>query len=116
MAFILEPVVGAALGCVPPVPGYLKAMREVCVSTGERTLILDEIMCGMGRIGTLHAWQTEDVVLDIQTNAKGLGGGYVPISMVLASQEVVRVIMNGSGEFVHGQTYEGMPSVAIGAL
>ena len=115
MAFILEPVVGAALGCAPFVPGYLKAMREVCDKYGV-LLIYDEVMCGMGRTGTMHAWQAEGVGPDIQTNAKGLGGGYVPIAMVLASKKVIDVINKGSGEFVHGQTYEGMPSTVAGAL
>lgn len=54
IGFIMEPVVGAALGCVPYVPGYLKAMRDVCHKHGA-LFILDEIMCGMGRTGTLHA-------------------------------------------------------------
>ena len=115
MALILEPMVGAALGCVPAVPGYLKAMQDVCHKYGS-LLIFDEVMCGSGRTGTLHAWQAEDVVPDIQTMAKGLGGGYVPISAVLATEKVVKVIMKGSGEFVHGQTYEGMPVTAAGAL
>lgn len=115
MAFILEPMVGAALGCVPAVPGYLKAMQDVCHKYGS-LLIFDEVMCGSGRTGTLHAWQAENIVPDIQTMAKGLGGGYVPISAVLATEKVVKVIKKGSGEFVHGQTYEGMPATAVGAL
>lgn len=115
MAVILEPMVGAALGCVPAVPGYLKAMQDVCHKYGS-LLIFDEVMCGSGRTGTLHAWQAEDVIPDIQTMAKGLGGGYVPISAVLATEKVVKVIRKGSGEFVHGQTYEGMPATAVGAL
>lgn len=115
MAFILEPVVGVALGGVPSVPGYLKAIQETCVKYGV-LLIFDEILCGMGRTGTLHAWQAENVIPDIQTNGKGLGGGFVPISAVLASEMVVNVINKGSGEFVHGQTYEGMPSTVAGAL
>lgn len=54
IAFIAEPVVGAALGCVPYVPGYLQAMKEVCHKYGA-LFILDEVMCGMGRTGYLHA-------------------------------------------------------------
>ncbi len=115
MCFILEPVVGAALGCVPFVSGYLKAMKEVCDKYGV-LLIFDEIMCGMGRTGSLHTGQAEGVVPDIQVIAKGFGGGYVPISGVFASEKVVKVIMKGSGEFVHGQTYEAMPNIARGAL
>ncbi|EGY18890.1 2,2-dialkylglycine decarboxylase [Verticillium dahliae VdLs.17] len=74
-AFVAEPVVGAALGCVPAVPGYFKAMKAVCEKYGA-LLILVEVMCGMGRTGTLHAWQDEGVVPDLQTIGKGLGGGY----------------------------------------
>jgi len=115
IAFVAEPVVGAALGCVPYVPGYLKAMRDVCHKYGA-LFILDEVMCGMGRTGTLHAWQAEGVVPDIQTMGKGLGAGYQPIAAMMVSQEVVKVIKNGSGQFVHGQTYQSMPVQAAAAL
>ena len=81
IGFIVEPVVGATLGCVPCVPGYLKAMRDVCHKHGA-LFIVDEVMCGMGRCGTLHVSLAEGVVPDIQTVGKGLGGGYVSISAV----------------------------------
>jgi adenosylmethionine-8-amino-7-oxononanoate aminotransferase len=115
IAFICEPVVGAALGCVPYVPGYLKAMRDVCHRHGA-LLILDEVMSGMGRCGTLHVWQDEGVAPDLQTIAKGLGGGYQPIAAVLISEKVMKALYNGSGAFVHGQTYQGMPVQAAAAL
>jgi adenosylmethionine-8-amino-7-oxononanoate aminotransferase len=115
IAFVAEPIVGAALGCVPSVPGYLKAMRDVCHRHGA-LLILDEVMCGMGRSGTLHAWQAEGVVPDLQTIGKGLGGGYMPIAAVLISEKVAKALQNGSGAFLHGQTYQGMPVQAAGAL
>lgn len=115
IGFIAEPVVGAALGCIPCVPGYLKAMRDVCRKYGA-LFILDEVMCGMGRTGTLHAWQAEDVVPDIQTMAKGLGAGYQSIAAMMISQKVVKVMMEGSGQFVHGLTYQGMPVQAAAAL
>ena len=115
IAFVAEPVVGAALGCVPYVPGYLKAMRDICHNHGA-LLILDEIMCGMGRTGTLHAWQGEDVVPDIEAIGKGLAGGYQPIAAVLMSEKVVRALSDGSGQFVHGQTFQGMPIQACAAL
>ncbi|KAK2614311.1 hypothetical protein N8I77_001150 [Diaporthe amygdali] len=104
-AFVAEPVVGAALGCVPAVQGYFKAMQEVCRKYGA-LLILDEVMSGMGRTGTHHAWQQEGVVPDIQTVGKGLGGGYQPVAGVLIHKNVVDALENGSAVFMHGHTYQ----------
>ncbi|KAL2074572.1 hypothetical protein VTL71DRAFT_8350 [Oculimacula yallundae] len=115
IGFMAEPVVGAALGCVPSVPGYLKAMRDVCHKHGA-LFILDEVMSGMGRCGTLHAWQDEDIVPDLQTIGKGLGAGYQPIAAVLISHKVVNALLDGGGQFIHGQTYQGMPIQAAAAL
>lgn len=115
IGFIAEPIVGAALGCVSSPPGYLQAMRDVCHKHGA-LFILDEVMCGMGRTGTLHAWQAENVVPDIQTMAKGLGGGYEPIAAMLVSEKVVKVIKETSGEFIHGLTFQSMPVQAVAAL
>lgn len=115
IGFIAEPVVGAALGCVPCVPGYLKAMRQVCHKHGA-LFILDEVMCGMGRTGTLHAWQGENILPDIQTMGKGLGAGYQPIAAMMVSAEIVNVLKKGGGQFIHGQTYQGMPVQAAAAL
>jgi adenosylmethionine-8-amino-7-oxononanoate aminotransferase len=84
-----------ALGCVPSVPGYFKAMKAVCDKYGA-LLILDEVMCGMGRSGTLHAWEQDGVAPDIQTIGKGLGGGYQPVSGVLASTKVIDTLSKGS--------------------
>ncbi|RYP82747.1 hypothetical protein DL769_001556 [Monosporascus sp. CRB-8-3] len=95
-AFVAEPIVGAALGCVPAVPGYFQAMRAVCDKYGA-LLILDEVMCGMGRTGTMHAWQQEGVVPDIQTIGKCMGGGYQPVAGVLLHNRVVDVFTKGSG-------------------
>lgn len=94
-AFVAEPVVGAALGCVTSVPGYFKAMQDVCRKYGA-LLILDEVMCGMGRTGTHHAWQHEGVIPDIQTIGKGLGGGYQPIAAILVHQDVVATLEKGT--------------------
>ncbi|OGE52513.1 hypothetical protein PENARI_c010G03396 [Penicillium arizonense] len=114
-AFIAEPVVGAALGCVPAVPGYFPAMKAVCKKYGA-LLIFDEIMCGMGRCGTLHAWEQEDVVPDIQAIGKGLGGGYTPVSGILVDDSIVQTMDKGTGVFRHGQTYQGHPISCAAAL
>lgn len=109
-AFVAEPVVGAALGCVPPVPGYFKAMKAICEKYGA-LFIADEIMSGMGRTGYLHAWQSPlvDVQPDLQTLGKGLSGGYQPVAALLVNQKVVDVMTKGTGAFSHGQTYQAHP-------
>ncbi|KAK1569630.1 aminotransferase class-III [Colletotrichum navitas] len=114
-AFVAEPVVGATLGCVPAVPGYFKAMKSVCDKYGA-LLILDEVMSGMGRSGTLHVWEQEDVVPDIQTIAKGLGGGYAPMAGMLINHRVADALKDGSGAFSHGHTYQGHPVGCAAAL
>jgi adenosylmethionine-8-amino-7-oxononanoate aminotransferase len=115
IAFIAEPVVGATLGCVPAPAGYFQAVRQVCDRHGA-LLILDEVMCGMGRTGTMHAWQQEGVTPDLQIVAKGLGGGYVPIGAVLATDAVIAPIRAGSGSFMHGHTYIAHPMACAAAL
>lgn len=90
-------------------------MKAVCEKYGA-LLICDEIMCGMGRCGTLHAWEEEGVVPDIQSIGKGLGGGYTPVSGILIGESVVEVIDKGSGAFRHGQTYQGHPVSCAAAL
>ena len=115
LAFIAETVGGATAGVLVPVPGYLKAVREVCDRHGV-LLILDEVMCGMGRTGTLHACQQEGVVPDLMTIAKGLGGGYQPIGAVLAQQKIVDAMSSGSGFFQHGHTYLGHAVACAAAL
>jgi len=115
MAFIAEPVVGATAGAVPAVPGYLQRVREICDRHGV-LLILDEVMCGMGRTGTLYACEQDDVAPDLLTCAKGLGGGYQPIGAVLVGAKIERAFYDGSGYFHHGHTYMGHPTAAAGAL
>jgi adenosylmethionine-8-amino-7-oxononanoate aminotransferase len=105
-AFIAEPVVGATLGAVAAVPGYFKRVREICDRHGI-LLILDEVMCGMGRTGTLHACEQEGIAPDLQLLAKGLGAGYQPIGAVLVAEKIYAAIANGSGAFNHGHTYMG---------
>ncbi len=114
-AFCAETVVGAAAGCVTAAPGYFAAMRQVCDRHGA-LLILDEVMCGMGRTGSLHAWEQEGIAPDIQAIAKGLGGGYAPIGGILASGKVIAALRDGSGGFMHGQTYQAHPVACAAAL
>lgn len=115
MAFIAETVVGATAGAVPPVGDYLRRVREICDRYGV-LLILDEVMCGMGRTGTLHAFEQEDIVPDLVTIAKGLGGGYQPIGAVLIGAHIFEAFRDGSGVFQHGHTYLGHPMAAAAAL
>ena len=115
IAFVVETVVGATSGAVPPTPGYFRAVRELCDRYGI-LLIADEVMSGMGRTGTLHAVEQEGVVPDLLTIAKGLGGGYQPIGAVLASAKIIEPIRRGSGLFQHGHTYIGHPTAAAAAL
>jgi adenosylmethionine-8-amino-7-oxononanoate aminotransferase len=115
MAFVAEPVVGATAGAVPAVPGYLRRIREICDSYGV-LLILDEVMCGMGRTGTLHACEQDGVAPDLMTIAKGLGGGYQPIGAVLLSQKIFDAFAEGSGFFQHGHTYMCHPMACAAAL
>jgi adenosylmethionine-8-amino-7-oxononanoate aminotransferase len=115
MAFCAEPVVGATAGCVAPVPGYFRRIREICDRHGA-LLVLDEIMCGMGRTGTTHAWEQEGVTPDIQTIGKGLGGGYQAIAAMLISNRVLEALNQGSGAFVHGHTYQAHPVACAAAL
>ena len=103
-AFIAEPVVGATLGSVPPVPGYFARIREICDAHGV-LFIADEVMCGMGRCGSLFAMAQEGVAPDLITIAKGLGAGYQPIGAVLASGRIAATIREGSGLLAHGHTY-----------
>ena len=115
MAFLAETVVGATTGCVAAVPGYFRRVRQICDRYGA-LLILDEVMCGMGRTGTLHAWEQEGVTPDIQVIAKGLGGGYQPIGGILIADRIVRALAEGSGGFLHGQTYQAHPVACAAAL
>lgn len=114
MAFFAEPVVGATLGAVPAVPGYFKRIREICDQYGI-LLILDEVMCGMGRTGHLFACEEDGVAPDIMTIAKGLGAGYQPIGAMLASKRVFNAVDAGSGFFQHGHTYMGHAMAAAAA-
>jgi len=114
-AFVAEPVVGATAGAVPPVGDYFRRIREICDRHGV-LLILDEVMCGMGRTGTLHACEQDGIAPDLMTIAKGLGGGYQPIGAVLLARRIFDAFAVGTGFFQHGHTYMGHPMAAAAAL
>jgi adenosylmethionine-8-amino-7-oxononanoate aminotransferase len=115
MAFMAEPVVGATLGAVPAVDGYFKRIREICDRYGV-LLILDEVMCGMGRTGHLFACDHDSIAPDILCIAKGLGAGYQPIGAMLCTKAIYEAIAKGSGFFQHGHTYLGHPVATAAAL
>ena len=115
IAFVAEPVVGATAGALAPVPGYFKRIREICDKYGI-LLILDEVMCGMGRTGTLFACEQDGVRPDLLAIAKGLGAGYQPIGAMLCSGKIYDTIRDGSGFFQHGHTYMGHPTACAAAL
>ena len=115
MAFVAETVVGATAGAVPPVADYFQRIRAICDRHGV-LLILDEVMCGMGRTGTLHACEQEGIAPDLMTIAKGLGAGYQPIGAVLLAQKIFDAFAGGSGAFQHGHTYLGHPMACAAGL
>jgi adenosylmethionine-8-amino-7-oxononanoate aminotransferase len=115
IAFVAEPIVGATMGAVPAVPGYFKAVRRICNRHGI-LLILDEVMCGMGRTGTLHACEQEGISPDLMAIAKGLGGGYAPIGALLLQGKIFQMLAEGSGAFQHSHTYTGHPLACAAAL
>lgn len=114
-AFVAETVVGATAGVVPPVKGYFKRIRDICDRHGV-LLILDEVMCGMGRTGTAFACEQDGIAPDIVCIAKGLGAGYQPIGAALVSAKIFRAFSEGSGFFQHGHTYMGHPTACAAAL
>lgn len=115
LCFIAETVAGATLGCVPPVPGYFERLRQICDKYGV-LLILDEVMCGMGRTGTLFAYEQEGITPDLVTIAKGLGAGYQPVGAVLCRERIYDAIVGGTGFFQHGHTYTGHVTACAAAL
>lgn len=115
IAFIAETVCGATLGAQPPVLGYFRRVREICDRFGI-LLILDEVMCGMGRCGTLYACEAEGIVPDLITVGKGLAAGYQPIGALLVGQHIHEAIVAGSGFFQHGHTYSGHAVACAAAL
>ena len=114
-AFLAEPVVGATLGAVPPVPGYFRRIREICDQYGV-LLVLDEVMCGMGRTGSLFACAQEGIAPDVSCIAKGLGAGLQPIGAMLCTDTIYQAIAQGSGFFQHGHTYQGHPTACAAGV
>jgi hypothetical protein len=115
LAFVAEPVVGATAGALPAVPGYFRRVREICDQHGV-LLMLDEVMCGMGRTGSMYACEQDGIAPDLLTIAKGLGGGYQAIGALLVSEKIFTTIRDGSGFFQHGHTYMGHPTACAAAL
>jgi len=105
-AFIAETVTGSTYGCNPPIPGYLDGCKSICEKYGA-LFVLDEVMCGMGRCGSLHAWEQFMTTggPDIQTIGKTLGAGYVTIAGVLFSPKVVNLFKSKNSQIVGAQTY-----------
>lgn len=115
LAFVVETIGGATQGCTVPMPGYLAGIDAICKRHGI-LLILDEVMCGMGRTGARFAYEGENIRPDIVAIAKGLGGGAQPIGAMLVAPDIVAAIESGSGAFKHGHTYLGHPMACAAAL
>jgi adenosylmethionine-8-amino-7-oxononanoate aminotransferase len=114
-AFIAETVVGSTLGCVAPVPGYFKRIREICDRYGV-LLILDEVMCGMGRTGRRYACEEEGIAPDFIALAKGLSAGYLPLGALLVADRVHKAIEAGTNTVMHQHTYMGHAASCAAAL
>jgi adenosylmethionine-8-amino-7-oxononanoate aminotransferase len=115
IGFCAEPVVGATGGAIPPTPGYFRGVRALCDKYGI-LFVADEVMCGMGRTGTLYAIEQDGVAPDLIAVAKGLGAGYQPVGALLVNGAIVDCLRGGSGAFLHGHTYIGHPVAAAAAL
>jgi len=113
--FVAETVVGATAGAVVATPGYFDRIREICDRYGIH-LILDEVMCGTGRTGSMMAYQQEHIIPDIVTMAKGMAAGYQPVGALLCRSEVVETIRNNSGFFQHGHTFMGHATAVAASL
>ncbi len=114
-AFLAEPILGAAAGAVTPRPDYYRRVSEAC-RRHDVLFIADEILCGIGRTGRWLACEHYDVVPDILVLGKGLNGGFVPLSAVVARREILDPIAAGSGYFNHAQTYSHTPVICAAGL
>lgn len=112
-AFVTEPVGGASIGALPPPDGYFDIIQEICRKYGI-LLILDEVMTGCGRIGSIYAGDQWNVEADIVALSKGLGSGYFPLGATIAKADIVETVLSNGG-FHHGHTYAGNPlACAVG--
>ena len=114
-AFIFEPVVGAAGGCVPAPEGYAKQVREICNRHGV-LMIADEVMCGAGRSGTWRALEKDGVEPDIMAVAKGLAAGYLPLGAAVYSGHVHEAIVSAFGAVQTGHTFTGHTACCAAAV
>jgi adenosylmethionine-8-amino-7-oxononanoate aminotransferase len=110
-AYIAEPVSGHALAAASPPHGHFRRIREIC-DKYDVVLILDEVMCGVGRTGKWYAYQHYDMAPDILVLAKGLSGGYYPLGAAAVSEKIAETIATKSGIFGSGHTYAGNPVAA----
>ena len=113
--FVVETVVGATAGAVVAVPGYFGRIREICDRYGIH-LILDEVMCGTGRTGSMMAYEQEHILPDIVTMAKGLAAGYQPVGALLCTDKIIETIRSNSGFFQHGHTFMGHATAVAASL
>jgi hypothetical protein len=114
-AFIAEPVGGSSTGASVPRADYFRRVREIC-DRHQVLFIADEVLTGAGRTGTWTAIEQYGVVPDVMTMGKGIGGGYSPVSAMLASRRITDVIAKGSGAFLHAQTMSHHPVLCAGGL
>jgi adenosylmethionine-8-amino-7-oxononanoate aminotransferase len=114
-AFIFEPIVGAAGGVVPAPPGYAKAIQAVCRKF-DVVLIADEVMCGAGRSGHWRALEFDGVEPDIMCVAKGLAGGYIPLSATLIASHLAAGILKRQPAYLTGHTFTGHTAACAAGL
>ncbi len=114
-AFIAEPVGGSSTGASVPRPEYWRRVREICDRHGV-LWIADEVLTGAGRTGTWSALEPYGVVPDLMILGKGIGGGYAPLSALVAPRRIVDAIAEGSGAFQHAQTFSHHPVLCAGSL
>ncbi len=114
-AVIAEPVGGSSSGASVPQPGYWRRVREACDRHGV-LLIADEVLTGAGRTGTWSALEPYGVVPDLMTLGKGISGGYVPLSALVAPRRLVDVLARGSGALLHAQTFSHHPTLCAAGV